>query len=216
MDETHPECDARRSTMSRSGPRSSCAIKGKKTVDEFHRELGKVVWDECGMGRNARGLDEALTRIPEIREEFWRNVRVPGSGNDLNQELEKAGRVADFLELGELLARDARVREESAGRTSARNTRRRRARRCATTQNFCHVAVWEYAGENSAPALQQRAADVRERAPAATELQVERHRMKITLHIWRQKDAKQRGQDGALRRRRTSTSTCRFWKCWTC
>jgi succinate dehydrogenase / fumarate reductase, flavoprotein subunit len=84
-------------------------------VDSFHRELGKIMWDKCGMARNAKGLREALARIPELREEFWHNVNVPGSDTELNQALEKAGRVADFLELSELICRDALHREESCG-----------------------------------------------------------------------------------------------------
>ncbi|OYV04087.1 MAG: succinate dehydrogenase flavoprotein subunit, partial [Verrucomicrobiales bacterium VVV1] len=91
------------------------AIGGKRTVDSFHRDLGKVIWDKCGMERSADGLRQALQEIPAIREEFWRNVRLPGSGVGANMELEKAGRVADFLELGELMCRDALTREESCG-----------------------------------------------------------------------------------------------------
>ncbi|MEI6180027.1 MAG: fumarate reductase/succinate dehydrogenase flavoprotein subunit, partial [Chloroflexales bacterium] len=90
-------------------------IGGTRTVDSFHRELGKLLWDECGMGRNDAGLRRAIARIPTLREEFWKGVRVPGEGSDFNQELEKAGRVADFLELGELLCRDALHRAESCG-----------------------------------------------------------------------------------------------------
>ena len=91
------------------------SINGRKSVKEFHRELGKVMWDNVGMARSEESLKTAIKRIPEIREEFWKNVRVTGSGNDLNQELERAGRVADFLEFGELLARDALNRNESCG-----------------------------------------------------------------------------------------------------
>ncbi len=83
------------------------SIKGKRTVDSFHRELGKIVWDYCGMSRNAEGLESAIGKIRELREEYWRNVNVPGSGEDLNQRLEKAGRVADFFELAELMCIDA-------------------------------------------------------------------------------------------------------------
>ena len=82
-------------------------IKGKRTVDSFHRQLGKIVWDNCGMSRNAAGLESAIAQIAELREEYWQNVSVPGSGDDLNQSLEKAGRVADFFELGELMCVDA-------------------------------------------------------------------------------------------------------------
>ena len=152
VDETHLECAAARHEVEER-TKKFLSMKGKKTVDEFHRELGKVVWDECGMGRNAQGLDQALKRIPEIREEFWQNVRVPGSGNDLNQELEKAGRVADFLELGELLVRDARVREESCGAHFREEYQTAEGEALRDDQNYCHVAVWEYTGENREPAL---------------------------------------------------------------
>ena len=91
------------------------AIKGTHSVDWFHRELGKIMWDNCGMARNAQGLTAAISRIQELRQEFWQNVNVPGSGADLNQQLENAGRVADFLELGELMCRDALHRNESCG-----------------------------------------------------------------------------------------------------
>jgi succinate dehydrogenase / fumarate reductase flavoprotein subunit len=89
--------------------------RGKRTVSSFHKELGKIMWDHCGMARTEAGLQEALRLIPALREEFWENVNVPGDGNDWNQSLEKAGRVADFLELGELMCRDALMREESCG-----------------------------------------------------------------------------------------------------
>ena len=152
VDENHPECvAAKRDVEERT--KIFLGINGKKTVDDFHRELGLVVWEECGMGRNAKGLDEALKRIPEIREEFWQNVKVPGTGNELNQELEKVGRVADFLELGELLVRDARVREESCGAHFREEYQTPEGEALRDDQNFCHTAVWEYAGENKEPVL---------------------------------------------------------------
>ncbi len=95
--------------------REFLAINGKRTVDDFHRELGLLLWDQCGMARTSDGLQAALRRIPELRAEFWENVRVPGDAADLNQELEKAGRVADFLEFGETMCRDALNRDESCG-----------------------------------------------------------------------------------------------------
>jgi succinate dehydrogenase / fumarate reductase flavoprotein subunit len=91
------------------------SIKGKRTVDSFHRELGMTMWDNCGMARSREGLDLALAKIPQIREEFWNNVLIPGSGEGVNMELEKAGRVADFLEFAEMMCYDARDREESCG-----------------------------------------------------------------------------------------------------
>jgi succinate dehydrogenase / fumarate reductase flavoprotein subunit len=128
-------------------------IKGKKTVDEFHRELGLVMWDDCGMARNAAGLQTALQKIPEIRERFWKEVRVPGVGAEFNQELEKAGRVADFLEFGELMCLDALTRDESCGGhfREEHQTPDGEARR--NDRDFTHAAVWEYQGKDAAPRL---------------------------------------------------------------
>jgi succinate dehydrogenase / fumarate reductase flavoprotein subunit len=129
------------------------AIKGRRTVDSFHRELGKLMWDKCGMARNASGLNEALSRIPELREEFWQNVNVPGSDAELNQALEKAGRVADFLELGELICRDALHREESCGGhfREEHQTEDGEARR--DDEHFAYVAAWEYCGPDQGQRL---------------------------------------------------------------
>jgi succinate dehydrogenase / fumarate reductase flavoprotein subunit len=118
-------------------------INGSKTVDHFHRELGLLMWDKCGMARDKDGLEHALKRIPEIRAEFWDNVCVPGTGNGFSQSLEKAGRVADFLEFGELMCRDALNREESAGghfRTE-HQTDEGEAKR--NDDDFCYSAAWE-------------------------------------------------------------------------
>nr|BFD61342.1 fumarate reductase/succinate dehydrogenase flavoprotein subunit [Bdellovibrio sp. HM001] len=121
-------------------------IKGSRTVDSFHKELGHVMWEYCGMGRNEAGLKKALQEIPKIREEFWNNVRIPGEANYLNTELEKAGRVADFLELGELMCRDALERQESCGGHFREEYQvDGEAKRDDT--NFCHVAAWEYTGK---------------------------------------------------------------------
>jgi succinate dehydrogenase / fumarate reductase flavoprotein subunit len=129
------------------------SIKGSRTVDSFHRELGKLMWENCGMARTAAGLKANLERIPVLREEFWRQVNVPGSGEELNQSLEKAGRVADFLEFAELMCRDALHREESCGghfRTE-HQTPDGEARR--DDEGFCYVAAWEYQGDDQTPAL---------------------------------------------------------------
>ena len=128
-------------------------INGNRSVDSFHRELGLTVWDKCGMARDRAGLDEALKKIPELRAEFWENVRVPGDGQNLNQELEKAGRVADFLEFGELLCHDARHREESCGGhfRSEHQTEDGEAKR--NDNDFAYVAGWEFKGEDTSPTL---------------------------------------------------------------
>jgi succinate dehydrogenase / fumarate reductase, flavoprotein subunit len=128
-------------------------INGARTVTDFHREVGKLMWDECGMARSAASLERALQRIPQIREEFWKNVRVPGSGTNLNQSLEHAGRVADFLEFAELMCIDALHRDESCGGhfRVEHQTEEGEARR--NDERFAYAAVWEYAGENKAAVL---------------------------------------------------------------
>jgi succinate dehydrogenase / fumarate reductase flavoprotein subunit len=129
------------------------AVRGRRTVDSFHRELGLLMWEKCGMARNASGLREALQRIPAIREEYWRNVNVPGSAESLNQALEKAGRVADFLEFAELMCVDALHREESCGGhfREEHQTPDGEARR--DDERFCYVAAWEFTGVGNAPVL---------------------------------------------------------------
>jgi succinate dehydrogenase / fumarate reductase flavoprotein subunit len=127
------------------------SIKGKRSADSFHRECGKLVWDKCGMARNAAGLQEALDRIPAIRAEFWENVSVPGTGVQLNQELEKAGRVADFLEFSEVLVRDALERDESCGAHFREEHVRDDGEAKRDDANFQHGAVWEYKGEGVTP-----------------------------------------------------------------
>jgi succinate dehydrogenase / fumarate reductase flavoprotein subunit len=128
-------------------------IKGKRTVDSFHRELGLLMWDRCGMARNEKGLEEALETIPRLREEFWRNVNVPGSDADLNQALEKAGRVADFLELAELMCRDALHRRESCGGHFREESQTPDGEALRDDEHFAYVAAWEWKGEGKAPAL---------------------------------------------------------------
>ncbi|WP_000474792.1 fumarate reductase/succinate dehydrogenase flavoprotein subunit, partial [Leptospira interrogans] len=142
--EDHPEAkkalnDAEETT------KKLLSIKGKRTVDSFHRQLGKLMWDKCGMARNDKGLKEALSEIPKIREEFWQNVNVPGSGTELNQSLEKAGRVADFLEFGELLCLDALTREESCG-GHFREEYQEEGEAKRNDDKFCHATAWEFNG----------------------------------------------------------------------
>ncbi|MDH4042835.1 MAG: fumarate reductase/succinate dehydrogenase flavoprotein subunit [Gemmatimonadota bacterium] len=128
-------------------------VNGKRTVDVFHRELGRVMWNECGMARNATGLKRALAEIPRIREEFWTDVRVPGSGLELNQELEKAGRVADFLEFAELMCLDALGRDESCGGHFREEHQTPDGEAKRDDEQFAHVAAWAYQGPNATPAL---------------------------------------------------------------
>ena len=127
------------------------AIKGERTVDTFHRELGKILWEYCGMARNEAGLKTALEKIPALREEFWTNVRVLGDGDEVNQSLEKAGRVADFLELGELMCLDALERRESCGGHFREEFQTEEGEALRDDEHFCHVAAWEYAGEGNRP-----------------------------------------------------------------
>ncbi len=133
------------------------AIQGDKTVDDFHRQLGRIMWDKVGMSRKDEGLRQALEEIPRLRAEFWQNVRVPGAGKGLNQELEKAGRLADFLELGELMARDALSREESCGGHFREEFQTPENEAQRDDEKFCHVAAWEYKGENIKPERHQEA-----------------------------------------------------------
>ncbi len=129
------------------------AINGSRTVDDIHRHLGLIMWEYCGMSRTNEGLAKARGQVQQLREEFWQNVRVPGPEKDFNQSLEKAGRVADFLEFAELMIIDALTRQESCGGhfNEAFQTEAHEARR--DDDNFCHVAAWEYAGEDTDPRL---------------------------------------------------------------
>ncbi|MCS6999892.1 MAG: fumarate reductase/succinate dehydrogenase flavoprotein subunit [Bacteroidota bacterium] len=129
------------------------SIKGHRTVMSFHRELGKLMWDACGMSRNAEGLRAALKRIPELRAEFWENVNVVGSGEELNQNLEYAGRVADYLEFAELMCLDALTREESCGCHFREEYQTPDGEALRNDNDFAHVAVWEYTGPDSPPKL---------------------------------------------------------------
>jgi succinate dehydrogenase / fumarate reductase flavoprotein subunit len=122
------------------------SIKGKRTVNSFHRELGKIMWEKCGMARSDQSLNEALKLIPALRDEFWKNLTVPGSGAELNQTLEHAGRVADFLEFGELLVRDALDRKESCGGHFRVEYQHPDGEAKRDDENYAYVAAWEYAG----------------------------------------------------------------------
>lgn len=133
------------------------SINGTKSVDHFHKALGMIMWDKVGMARNATGLQSAIDEIRSLREEFWKNVRVLGSGEEFNQSLEKAGRVVDFLELGELIARDALHRNESCGGhfREEYQTEENEAKR--DDENFSYVAAWEYTGVKSEPVMHKEA-----------------------------------------------------------
>ena len=128
-------------------------VKGNRSADDFHRELGLLVWDKCGMARDRAGLTEALEKIPRLREEFWRSVSVPGSGQSLNQALEKAGRVADFLEFAEVMCTDALDREESCGGHFRTEYQTPDGEALRNDEGFMHVSAWKYEGDNAAPTL---------------------------------------------------------------
>jgi succinate dehydrogenase / fumarate reductase flavoprotein subunit len=128
-------------------------IRGKKSVDYFHRELGILMWDKCGMARNDAGLREALKRIPVLRNEFWEDVNVLGESEDLNQSLEKAGRVADFLEFAELMCYDALNRRESCGGHFREEFQTPDGEAKRNDEEFAYVSAWEYVGDNSPPQL---------------------------------------------------------------
>ncbi len=133
------------------------SIKGKKPAMEFHRELGKIMWNYCGMARNETGLKKALVEIPKLREEFWQNVNVTGGSGDFNQNLEEAGRIADFLEFGELLALDALTRKESCGGHFREESQTDENEALRDDENFCHAAAWEFQGLDKTSKLHKEA-----------------------------------------------------------
>lgn len=126
-------------------------IKGSRSVDTFHKQLGRIMWDKCGMARTEQGLKEALSLIPKLKEEFWNDVYIPGELKGVNPELEKAGRVADFIELGELMCRDALERQESCGGHFREEFQTADGEALRDDKNFCHVAAWEHKVASSVP-----------------------------------------------------------------
>jgi succinate dehydrogenase / fumarate reductase flavoprotein subunit len=129
------------------------SIKGTKTVDSFHKRLGKIMWDQCGMARNEQGLKGAIADIQQLKKEFWSDVRVPGSADEFNPELEKAGRVADFIELGELMCFDALDRNESCGGHFREEYQTEEGEALRDDENYAYVAAWEYKGDGQTPQL---------------------------------------------------------------
>jgi succinate dehydrogenase / fumarate reductase flavoprotein subunit len=130
-------------------------IKGTRSVDSFHRELGKLMWEYCGMSRTAEGLKHALAKIPELREQFWQGVKVLGSGEELNQSLEKAGRVADYFELSELMCLDALERNESCGGHFREEYQTPDGEAARDDAHYSYSAAWEFHGVGSSPELHQ-------------------------------------------------------------
>jgi succinate dehydrogenase / fumarate reductase flavoprotein subunit len=152
VDESHGEVQNTVTTV-RQTIDKLLSIRGRRTVDSFHRELGTIVWDHCGMARTAQGLDTAIGEIRALREEFWQNVTVPGSGDDLNQNLEKAGRVADFFELAELMCIDARERNESCGGHFREEYQTLDGEAQRDDEHYSYVAAWGYRGPDKPPEL---------------------------------------------------------------
>mgnify|MGYP001436413485 FL=1 len=140
-------------------------IKGKKSVESLHRELGKIMWDNCGMSRNEKDLKNALTQIKDLKKDFWQNIFVPGSDNELNPELEKAGRVADFIELGELMIYDALDREESCGGHFREEHQTSEGEALRDDENYTFVSAWEYKGEDKEPELHKENLNYEEVTP---------------------------------------------------
>ncbi len=147
IDTSHPEF-ARVEGECRDRTKRLLSLRGKRPVDDLHRELGHIMWDHCGMARNPEGLRKALGLIPELRERFWREAAVPGAGEELNPWLEHAGRVADFLEFGELMCRDALERDESCGGHFREDHQTKEGEAVRDDERFCHAAVWEYQGDD--------------------------------------------------------------------
>jgi succinate dehydrogenase / fumarate reductase flavoprotein subunit len=158
VDESHPEV---RRTVAEVEARIKqlLTIGGKRTPESYHRELGTLMWDYCGMARTADGLKFALGKIPELREQFYRDLSVVGSGEELNMMLEKAGRTADFFELAELTCRDALDREESAGGHFREEHQTEDGEAKRNDDEFSYVAAWEFTGNTAAPKLNKEPLD---------------------------------------------------------
>jgi succinate dehydrogenase / fumarate reductase, flavoprotein subunit len=148
-----PDHPAARAAVTAAAERTArlLGVGGKRTPTSFHRQLGRLLWEQCGMARNRAGLERALHEIPALRDEFWHDLALPGAAGELNQSLELAGRVADFLELAELMCRDALAREESCGCHFREEYQTEDGEARRNDERFCHVAVWEYAGAGRAP-----------------------------------------------------------------
>jgi succinate dehydrogenase / fumarate reductase flavoprotein subunit len=149
---SHPEFEKAENSV-RDNINRLMNVKGKQSVDDLHKKLGKVMWEYCGMGRNEAGLTKARDLIKQIKEEFWKDVRIPGTTNEFNPELEKAGRVADFIELGALMIEDALTRKESCGGHFREESQTPDGEAQRDDENFSFVSAWEYAGDDKAPIL---------------------------------------------------------------
>ncbi|HEX5229169.1 MAG TPA: fumarate reductase/succinate dehydrogenase flavoprotein subunit, partial [Bryobacteraceae bacterium] len=154
VDSSHPEV-RRSEACVHEITKTLLNIKGKRTVDSFHRELGKIMWDECGMARTAEGLERAVDQVRELRQQYWQNVNVLGGGDELNQSLEKAGRVADFFELAELMCIDARQRNESCGGHFREEYQTPEGEAQRNDEEYSYAAAWLYQGGGAPPKLEK-------------------------------------------------------------
>ncbi len=158
VDASHPAAQEAESQVT-CVTRRLLEVKGSRSVDSFHRELGKLMWDYCGMSRTAEGLKFALEQIPRMRAAFWSDVKVLGSGEELNQTLEKAGRVADFFELSELMCLDALERNESCGGHFREEYQTAEGEALRDDEHYMYTAAWEFRGVDNSPALHKEPLD---------------------------------------------------------
>ena len=182
-----------------------------RTVESIYRELGTLMWNNCGMARTDASLREALACIPKLKDEFWTNVRVRARTKRSTSHWSVPAASPTFFEFGELLCIDALQRTESCGGHFRVESQTEDGEALRDDDNFAYVAAWQYAGRRSAADPAQGAARVRKRAPGRQELQV-----KITLRVWRQKNPQRRRAASRRTRRPTSASTCPSWRCSTC
>jgi succinate dehydrogenase / fumarate reductase flavoprotein subunit len=158
LDADHAACkDAERDATARI--EKMLSVRGKRTVDSIHKELGLMLWEKCGMSRHETGLKELLEQIPSLREEFWRDVTVTGSAGTFNQVLERAGRVADFLEFAETMVLDALERRESCGGHFREESQTEDGEALRDDENYCHVSAWEWKGDNEKAVMHKEALD---------------------------------------------------------
>jgi succinate dehydrogenase / fumarate reductase flavoprotein subunit len=158
IDTSHPAFQEAKQAVSERVKRL-LSIQGERSVESIYRELGTMMWNQAGMARTDRSLREALACIPQLREEFWTNVRVLGQNEEINQSLERAGRVADFLELAELLCIDALHRTESCGAHFREESQTEEGEALRDDENFSYVAAWQYGGEGGQPVLRKEPLD---------------------------------------------------------
>jgi len=153
LPEVSTEDEAFKAALANAQDRNSkiLGVNGTRSSDSIHRELGHILWEYCGMSRERQGLETAMGKIRDLRDEFWSSVKVLGEGEQLNQNLEHAGRLADFLEFGELMVRDALVREESCGGHFREEHQTPENEALRDDENFCHVAAWEFTGVGNEP-----------------------------------------------------------------